>query len=434
MSTLRTGLPISLGIHGVILAGLVFLFPAAALENDEDEAVAVEILDEIVVEKQEAAAEDNVEEPDVTSIHVESAAPEVKTAATSEVEVAMDMSSKVEIALNQPETQSITTEASLSLDMTPDIAIDAEAKESEEVPVAEADVTLDMTPDIKIEADAPQPQAKPTEASLALDMTPDIAIETHAPAMKMASVESQVMLDMTPNIAMEPVQSDAAPAPLAEASIMMSINSEVQIAAIDQAAQTAPAAEASLSMSIAPPPAAKKQPPPEKQEKKKAEKKAKKKPARKEVAEENFAAKTGKTQKSAAKEKAEKIAAERKRANTKKNAGKVVSGARDERKSAGLGGKGNTNKSSQGDNARYKSMVRARLVASFRNGGGRGRVMIAFTLHPDGRMSGGRISRSSGNGAVDAAALSALRRTSFPAFLPGMPRSPKAFLIPMAIQ
>ena len=376
-ATLRTGLPISLAVHSLIIAGLVFLFPAAPQDSPDEEAVAVEILDEIVMEKQEAVAEDNVTEPVVASVEVESTALEVKTAALAEAAVAMDMSSKVEIAINQPETESVTTEASLSLDMTPDIAI---------------------------EADAPKPQTKPVEASLALDMTP--------------------------NIAMEQVASDIAPSPVAEAGVMMTIKSEFEIAAIDQSAQAAPSAEASVSMSIAPPPVAK-QPPPEK---KKAEKKTKK-PAHKKVTEENFAAKTGKPRKSSKDERAAKIAAERKKSNTKKSAGKNVTTALQKQKRTGLGGQGEAaTKTSKGATARYNSIVRARLAASFRRGEGRGRVMISFTLHPDGRMSGGRVSRSSGSGSVDAAALSALRRTSFPAFLPGMPRKPKAFSIPMAIQ
>jgi protein TonB len=246
----------------------------------------------------------------------------------------------------------------------------------------------------------------------------------------MASVQSQIAMDMAPNIAMEPVQSDIAPSPVAEAGVMMTIKSEFEIAAVDQSAQTAPSAEASVSMSIAPPPVAK-QPPPEK---KKAEKKMKK-PAPKKVAEENFAAKAGKPQKSASTEKAAKIAAEKKKTNTKKTVGKNTTSALQAQKRTGLGGQGEVaTKNSKGATARYNSIVRARLAASFRRGEGRGRVMISFTLHPDGRMSGGRVSRSSGSGNVDAAALSALRRTSFPAFLPGMPRKPKAFSIPMAIQ
>jgi protein TonB len=427
--TLRTGLPISLAVHGLIVAGFVFLFPVAPQESMDEEAVAVEVLDEIVMEKQEAVAEDNVADPVVTSVEVESAAPEVKTASAA-AEIVMDMSTKVEIAIDQPEMQSITTEASLALDMTPDIKIDAETAEADDAPVSEADVTLDMTPKITIETDARQPQVKPVEAALALDMTPDIAIKTDAPAMKTASTASEVALDMTPNVAMEQVQSDAAPSPLAAASIMMTVQSEFEIAAIDQSAQTAPAAKASLSMSIAPPPVAK-QPPP----KKTAEKKKTRKPERKTVAEENFAEKTGKTQKSASAEKAARTAAKLKKSNTKKTAGLRTSSALQEQKRTGLGGQGKiAAKNNKGDIARYNSMVRARLAASFRRGGKSGRVMVAFTLHPNGQMSGGRIARSSGVGEVDALALSALRRTSFPAFLPGMPRSPKAFLVPMAIQ
>jgi periplasmic protein TonB len=427
--TLRTGLPISLAVHGLIIAGFVFLFPVSPQESMDEEAVAVEVLDEIVMEKQEAVLEDNITDPVVTSVEVESTAPEVKTSAQAEADIAMDMSSKVEIAVNQPETQAISTEAALTLDMTPDIKVDAKAVETDDAPVAEADVMLDMTPKIEIEADAPQPTVKPVEALLALDMTPNIAIETQDPATKTASVESAVTLDMKPNIAMEQVQSDAAPSPLAEASVMMTIESEVEIAAIDQSAQASPAAEASVGLAVSPPPAAKQSPPP----KKTAEKKKAKKSAPKKVAEENFATKTGKTQRSKTKEKAAKIAAQTKKSNTKKSAGLRVSSALQKQKRTGLGGTGEAvTKNNKASNSQYGRMVRARLAASFSGGGKKGRVMVTFTVHPDGRMSGGRIASSSGVGEVDSRALSALRRTRFPPFLPGMPRRPKAFLIPMA--
>ncbi|MGE3914240.1 MAG: TonB family protein [Hyphomicrobiaceae bacterium] len=71
---------------------------------------------------------------------------------------------------------------------------------------------------------------------------------------------------------------------------------------------------------------------------------------------------------------------------------------------------------SPGELAKYAREIRLALGrARPRHGGGRVRVVIAFTLEVDGRLAAARVLASSGNSGADAAALSAVHATAFPA-------------------
>jgi periplasmic protein TonB len=76
-------------------------------------------------------------------------------------------------------------------------------------------------------------------------------------------------------------------------------------------------------------------------------------------------------------------------------------------------GRGGRHSASAGALARYGARVRARILANRVGGGGlRGRAIISFGVSSSGGLRYARISRSSGDGAVDRAALATVRRSS----------------------
>ncbi|RCN59495.1 energy transducer TonB [Acidiferrobacter thiooxydans] len=84
---------------------------------------------------------------------------------------------------------------------------------------------------------------------------------------------------------------------------------------------------------------------------------------------------------------------------------------------------------------RYAVMLRTRIqqglvvpprVAALRLSG---KAVVAFELTPAGRLLWVRIMRSSGIGAIDRAALAAVRDRSYPPFTKSMPRRPTVFRV-----
>ena len=87
---------------------------------------------------------------------------------------------------------------------------------------------------------------------------------------------------------------------------------------------------------------------------------------------------------------------------------------------------------SAGDIAGYAARVRARVAGNKPSrGGARGTPWVSFGVSSSGGLSYARLSRSSGNGALDQAALSAVRRSApFPPPPAGVPQSRLTFSMP----
>ncbi|MGV3650089.1 MAG: TonB family protein [Devosia sp.] len=88
------------------------------------------------------------------------------------------------------------------------------------------------------------------------------------------------------------------------------------------------------------------------------------------------------------------------------------------------------------DVARYPSQVIGKLRNALRRAGGQsGEVMVRFTVAANGSLSGASIARSSGNGALDQAALALVRRAApFPPIPAGAGRSSWTFDVPLAFR
>lgn len=82
---------------------------------------------------------------------------------------------------------------------------------------------------------------------------------------------------------------------------------------------------------------------------------------------------------------------------------------------SGSAGKSNRKRASSAAIAGYGSKVRSRIASAARGASrGKGRLTITVSLSASGGLRSARISRSSGNGALDRAVLASVKRTSFP--------------------
>ncbi len=82
-----------------------------------------------------------------------------------------------------------------------------------------------------------------------------------------------------------------------------------------------------------------------------------------------------------------------------------------------------------------RALVEANLIVpqSIIDAGLEGDCTLVFTLSPDGTLLSAGILTPSGLNAVDAAALAALRASTLPPFLPGMPSGPHSFTLPVHV-
>lgn len=109
------------------------------------------------------------------------------------------------------------------------------------------------------------------------------------------------------------------------------------------------------------------------------------------------------------------------------NADSVASaGAPSQQASSGNGG--------DAEVARYPSQVVGKLRRALRSGNGpRGEVLVRFTVHANGEVSGISVGRSSGNAAVDQAGLAIVTRAApFPPIPPAAARADWTFDVPLA--
>lgn len=85
------------------------------------------------------------------------------------------------------------------------------------------------------------------------------------------------------------------------------------------------------------------------------------------------------------------------------------------------------------EEARYQSQVTRKVRNALRSLRGQsGLVIVGFTVHPDGRVSGIGIVQSSGSPAIDQAGIDAVRRAApFPPFPGGVNRSAWQFGVPL---
>lgn len=99
------------------------------------------------------------------------------------------------------------------------------------------------------------------------------------------------------------------------------------------------------------------------------------------------------------------------------------------------GGGSGSSRASRGAIQNYGARVRSRISANRPGSVGRGRVRISFGISKSGRLRYARIVRSSGNAAVDRAALAAVRRSSpFPKPPAGASLRQLRFAIPFTFQ
>ncbi len=76
------------------------------------------------------------------------------------------------------------------------------------------------------------------------------------------------------------------------------------------------------------------------------------------------------------------------------------------------GGRRGTSRASAGAIASYGARVRARILANRQHASGLGRVSISFAISRSGSLRHASVSRSSGNGKLDRAALATVRRAA----------------------
>lgn len=123
-------------------------------------------------------------------------------------------------------------------------------------------------------------------------------------------------------------------------------------------------------------------------------------------------------QAAAAKRHTEEAEKKKKAAQQAKQRQQAKGAERDQRASAASTGKTSQKQNSgrttasRGDVVTYGAMVRARVAANQPSGVGAGSVVVSFGVSPSGGLAQSRIWQSSGNGSVDQAALSAVRRAS----------------------
>jgi protein TonB len=85
-------------------------------------------------------------------------------------------------------------------------------------------------------------------------------------------------------------------------------------------------------------------------------------------------------------------------------------GSRESKSSNGAGKSGGRVSASRGDILSYAALVRARVASRRPSGyGAHGRVVVSFSVTPGGGLGSARIASSSGSGALDSAALGAVR-------------------------
>ena len=85
----------------------------------------------------------------------------------------------------------------------------------------------------------------------------------------------------------------------------------------------------------------------------------------------------------------------------------------------------------QGQVARYAMLVRAALgSARPAHTGGRGRVIVRFTINEAGSVSYASVTTSSGNAELDEGALSSVRNNAFPPPPPALSEGQRQFLVP----
>ena len=99
------------------------------------------------------------------------------------------------------------------------------------------------------------------------------------------------------------------------------------------------------------------------------------------------------------------------------------------------GGKGGRSQASAGAVASYGARVRARILSNRPSVPGSGTVVVSFAVSSGGGLRNARVSRSSGQPALDRAALAAVRRSSpFPLPPPGAAPSQLQFDIPFSFR
>ncbi|SNZ20591.1 energy transducer TonB family protein [Cohaesibacter gelatinilyticus] len=123
----------------------------------------------------------------------------------------------------------------------------------------------------------------------------------------------------------------------------------------------------------------------------------------------------------------------RKASKASRKGGEIASKRGRKNATGGNGGKSRT-ANGKALTTNYKGKVRRKIIRKKRSLGRRhkGTAVIRFTVSANGRMSGLRLTRSSGNARVDKEALAMARRAApFPAFPAGMPRNAKQFTVPI---
>ena len=114
-----------------------------------------------------------------------------------------------------------------------------------------------------------------------------------------------------------------------------------------------------------------------------------------------------------------------------------ASRSKSRKKSKRAGAKGRQKRvSGKAAKSNYRGRVYARIRSRrFNPGGGRGTVIVRFTVRRGGGASAIRISRSSGNKKLDRAALSIVRRASpFPHFPTGLYAKSLSFSVPISFR
>lgn len=141
------------------------------------------------------------------------------------------------------------------------------------------------------------------------------------------------------------------------------------------------------------------------------------------------------------KKKIKKLKKKKKKKVRKKNsvAQKKGSASRSKsrRKSKRAGAKGRQKRvSGKAATSNYRGRVYARIRSRrFNPGGGRGTVVVRFTVRRSGGASGIRVTRSSGNKKLDRAALAIVRRASpFPHFPTGLYANSISFSVPISFR